>query len=208
MSLQNVMPWLIGLVAASAGVMRWAAAHDARPLSAATALAFAAIVVAVAALINRIALREPGREHRAQFHMLRRNTRLIALVYAWGAAAMFAVYVLGALKWRHGWQYGAAMALIAAALLWLVDRLGRPGNAFDTPGFFHRVVPLTLLHGLLALGGLAFLIASGKLGTTRGDWAANHVFLAGGIGVVALAAITAFTHRRLGVRAPARAHPV
>ena len=35
-------------------------------------------------------------------------------------------------------------------------------------------------HALAALGGLGFLLGSGKLATAKGDWAANHVFLAGG----------------------------
>lgn len=197
MALQRLMPWLVALLLLSAATMWWAAARDTRMISALAAFGFVAVLVAVAQIINGAALRSPGGEPRLQFHMLRRNTRLVALIYAWGAAAMMAVYVLGDLKWRHGWQYGAVMALAAGALLMLVDRLGRPGNVFDTPQMFGRVVPLTLAHALAAAGGLAFLVASGKLATAKGDWAANHVFLAGGLGVLALALIAARTHRRL-----------
>jgi hypothetical protein len=197
MSLQKLMPWLVGLLVASALAMRWSTFHDARGISAGAALLFVAAVVAAGFLINRQALRDPGREGRAQFHMLRRNTRLTALVYAWGAAAMLAVYALGALKWRHGWQYATAMALVAALLLWLVDRMGRPGNSLDTIESFRRVVPIAALHGALVTAGLAFLLLSGKLATVKGDWAANHVFLAGGIGVVLLSVLTSITHQRL-----------
>lgn len=194
------MPWLVALLLASAATMSWAAARDLRGVSAASAFAFIAAIVAVAQIVNGAALRRPDGEARAQYHMLRRNTRLAAMTYAWGAAALMAVYVLGDLKWRHGWQYGAAMALIAGALLMLVDRLGRPGNVFDTPRMFARVVPLALAHAAAAAGGLVFLVGTGKLATVKGDWAANHVFLAGGLGIVALSLIAARTHRRLEPR--------
>lgn len=197
MSLQKAMPWLAGLLLASVAVMWWAAAHGTRMISAVAAFGFVAAIVVTAQVVNAAAAHRPGHEPRAQFHMLRRNMRLTALVYAWGAAAMMAVYVIGDLKWRHGWQYGTAMALIAGALLWLVDRLGRPGNTLDTPRLFSCVVPLTLAHGLAAAGGIIFLVGSGKLSTVKGDWAANHIFLAGGLGVAALALIAARTHRRL-----------
>lgn len=197
MNLQRLMPWLVGVLTLSALAMRWAAASDARGMSLAAALAFVAIVIGVAALINSRALRHPAQESRVQFHMLRRNTRLVALIYAWGAAAMLAVYVLGDLKWRHGWQYGAAMALAAAALHVFVKQLELPGNPFDTSEFFRRVVPLTLLHAGAAAGGLLFLIGSGKLATQKDDWAANHIFLAGGMAVVLLTLLTSFVHQKL-----------
>ncbi len=197
MSLQKAMPWLAGLLLSSVAVMWWASMRDTRMISAVASFGFVAVVVVTAQVVNAAAFHRPDREVRAQFHMLRRNTRLTALVYAWGAAAMMAVYVLGDLKWRHGWQYGAAMALVSGALLWLVDRLGRPGNTLDTPRMLSSVVPLTLAHAIAAAAGLVFLVGSGKLSTVKGDWAANHVFLAGGLGIAALALIAARTHRRL-----------
>ena len=45
------------------------------------------------------------------------NTVLAALVYAWGATAMFTIYSLSGLAWRHWWQYGAGMALLACMAL-------------------------------------------------------------------------------------------
>ncbi len=197
MSLQRVMPWLVALLLLSAATMWWAAEQNARMISAVAAFGFVATVIVIAQVVNGAALHRPGGETRPQFHMLRRNTRLIALIYAWGAAALMAVYVLGELKWRHGWQYGAAMALAAGALLMLVDRLGRPGNVFDTPRMFASIVPLSLIHALAAAGGLVYLVGSGKLATPKADWAANHVFLAGGLGILAIALIAARTHHHL-----------
>ena len=45
------------------------------------------------------------------------NTVLTAIVYAWGAAALFCIYGLSGLHWRHWWQYGAGMALLAGVAL-------------------------------------------------------------------------------------------
>ena len=201
MSLQRLMPWLVVALAVSVAVMWRAAAGELRTLSLGAALGFVALAVVVALAANRAALRDPAREARAQYHMLRRNTRLVALVYAWGAAALFAVYVVGDLKWRHGWQYGAAMALVAALLLWYVHALGSPGSRLATASHMRWAGLLARLHGLAAAAGLAFLIGAGKLATLKGDWAANHVFLAGGIGVVLLTVVAAHTHRSLAGRA-------
>lgn len=199
MSLQRIMPWLVIALLLSAAAMWWAAAHDVRGVSAAAAFAFIASVIVVAQIVNGAALHGPDREARAQYHMLRRNVRLTGLIYAWGAAALMAIYVFGDLKWRHGWQYAAVMALVAGALLMLVDRLGRPGNVFDTPQMFARVVPLSVSHAVAAAVGLVYLVATDKLATAKGDWAANHVFLAGGIGILAITLIAARTHHRLTV---------
>jgi len=42
-----------------------------------------------------------------------------------------------------------------------------------------------------ALVGLVFLLISGKLQSTKPDWIANHVFLAGGLLVVVLSYLAA-----------------
>lgn len=198
MSLQKLMPWLVAALLLSSGAMWWAASHGARGLSSAASLTFVLLAVATGLWINAQALAEPGRESRAQYHMLRRNTRLTALVYAWGATAMLAIYTLSELKWRHGWQYGSAMALIAGGLLWYVHALGKPGSSLASDNSLARVGSLTVLHGTAAVGGLIFLIGSGKLATPKSDWAANDVFLAGGVAIAILAGLTARTHRRLG----------
>ncbi len=200
MSLQKLMPWLVAALLLSAATMWWAAGQNARGMSTAAASLFVALVMGVGIWINGQALKKPTREAQAQFHMLRRNTRLTALVYAWGAASMLAVYMLTDLKWRHGWQYGSAMALIAGGLLGYVHALGKPNTLLASPSRLAHVGTLTIAHGLAAVGGLAFLVGSGKLATIKSDWAANDIFLAGGVAVAVLALVTALTHRRLNGR--------
>lgn len=122
---------------------------------------------------------------------LRCNVWLAALVYAWGASALFAVYSLSDVTWRHAFQYGSGAALFAAGLGLYGYRLGRRQNPSIPPLF------LTAIHGAAAAGGLVYLIGGGKLDTAKGDWAANEVFLWGGIAIVVICIISAVTQSRL-----------
>jgi hypothetical protein len=54
-----------------------------------------------------------------------------------------------------------------------------------------------MLQGIAAVAGLVFLIGSGKLETVRPDWAANQIFLFGGLTIVGLSAIAVVTQRKL-----------
>jgi hypothetical protein len=197
------MPALVCVLLASAGAMWAAAGAGNRLLAFAAAGAFGTSIVLAALRTNMPLWRRvqpPGASGRLQAEAMRRNARLAALVYAWGATAMFAVYMLSGLVWRHGWQYGSGMALIAAAFLAYVHAM-RPGSALRTPRALRAAGAFTVLHGFAALTGLAFMLSAGKLATVKGDWAANHVFLAGGAGLVALCALTLVTHVVLARRA-------
>ena len=60
------------------------------------------------------------------------NAVLAALVYAWGATAMFAIYSLSGLYWRHWWEYGALMSIIAGGILLYVYLLGSGRTTLHT----------------------------------------------------------------------------
>lgn len=202
-SLGVLVPGLVAVLLASAGAMCAAAALDSRVLSLAAA-ALLAVVIALAALGTNVPLWRDvallGSEPRLQAEAMRRNARLAALVYAWGAAAMFAVYLLSGLVWRHGWQYGSGMALIAGAFLAYVHAMGQRSTLREARAL-RQAAMFTVVHGVAALSALGFLVTSGKLATAKGDWAANHVFLAGGAAIVMLCALTLVTHLRLAARA-------
>ena len=205
----DLMPALIAVLLASAGAMWAAAGAGNRLLSFASNGAFGTSIVLAAPRTNVPLWRgahPPGGSRRLQADAMRRNARLAALVYACGAAAMFAVYMLAGLAWRHGWQYGSGMALIAGAFLAYAHAM-RPGSALRTPHALHGACAFTMLHGLAALAGLAFMLRAGKLATVKGDWAANHVFLAGGAAIVALCALTLVTHVALARQEPGEAAP-
>jgi len=126
---------------------------------------------------------------------VRRNAVLGGLVYAWGAAAMLAIYSLPGPKWQHWWQYGAAMALVAACIFIYAGLLaaGRGASARA----LRWLVILSTLNGLAVTGVVIYLVWSGKLFTTRGDWAANYIFAWGSIMLALLSLISIATYLKI-----------
>ncbi|WP_072396373.1 hypothetical protein [Hyphomicrobium sp. CS1GBMeth3] len=122
---------------------------------------------------------------------LRCNVWLAALVYAWGASALFAIYSLSDLVWRHAFQYASGAAVFAAGIGLYALWLGRSSNRHVPP------LALTIVHGIAAAGGLAYLIGADKLATVKGDWAANEVFLWGSLAIVALCIMSLVTQTRI-----------
>lgn len=199
MSLQPLMPALVLALVLSAGAFSWFAS-DARPLAAAGAAnAFALLMIIVGLRTNGPLWRLPKERitRDAAPVAARRNARLIALAYAWGAVSMLAVYKIVGVRWQHGWQYGSGMALIAAGMFLYAHRLGDPASGLRTPRSLNTVLKLTVLHTAAAAMGLAFLFTSGKLKSPKGDWPANLIFLAGGLAVLTLSAIAVATQMRL-----------
>jgi hypothetical protein len=125
------------------------------------------------------------------------NAHLLSLAYTWGALAMFAVYRLSGLRWQHGWQYAVGMGLIACLIALYVWRLERPRSRLRQPGALAFAAQCGLVQAFAALAGLTFLVLSGKLASTKGDWAANQIFLGGSLAVLILSAISAYTQYRL-----------
>jgi hypothetical protein len=130
-------------------------------------------------------------------HALIASTQLTTLVYAWGAATLFLVYSASGLRWQHGWQYGSAMALIAAGMAYYAKRLGQNDPEFTSENAIERAVALASVQGIAVSMGLLWLVASGKILTPRTDWAANLIFVTGGLSIVCLCAFFAKTHHEL-----------
>jgi len=118
--------------------------------------------------------------------LARDNAALFAIVFGWGAGAIGLGYGLTSLDWQHWWQYAAGMALIGAAVSGYRWLLGQPRSRWADQRALEIARALTGLTGVAALGGLAFLIGSGKLWAGKPDWLANAVFGAGGMTVVAM----------------------
>jgi hypothetical protein len=195
-SLRPLLPWLLLASALSTSLMVLGAGRGDRFLPSIAAGLLVALVVGTGLGINApLWSRTSGAAARqdglvAIREALRCNVWLAALVYAWGASALFAIYSLSDLVWRHGFQYGLGAAVFAGGLAIYGMRLGRTSAA--------RVPPLmlTLVHGAAAAGGLIYLIGTGKLDTPKGDWAANEVFLWGGFAIIALCVFSALTQTR------------
>ena len=127
----------------------------------------------------------------------RANAQLIGTTYGWGGLAMLAVYMLSGLKWQHGWQYGSGMLLIALALHVYARMIAGSTSTFASPSALALSAYLALAQGIAAAIALAILILSGKLSTAKGDWAANHIFMAGGLAIVVVSFLAYATFRRL-----------
>ncbi|MGQ0673969.1 MAG: hypothetical protein ACT4N2_13985 [Hyphomicrobium sp.] len=188
MSPPRIATALVILGLGCAAVMVLGAARDDRLLTSAAAAAYALAVSGLALWTNAGAIVGTPRPADQVAALMLGNVRLAAFVYAWGGAAMLAVYHFSGLHWRHGWQYGLAMILIAAGLLIYARR--RVGEADPVP------LSLTLLHAAGAIGGLAFLIGTGKLATLKNDWAANTIFLNGGLAILAICLLSVVAHIR------------
>lgn len=199
MPLTQLLPWLLTAVVASVAGMVSGVHSGMAWLSWASALTFAAALVATSVEINCGWWRPgagAGDPEAAQLVALR-NMRLITVAYMWGALALLAVYRLAGIKWQHGIQYGAGMALITFLLMGYAHALSKRGTVLASPRALILSERVAALHACGCLGGLTFLIGSGKLLSTKGDWPANQVFLAGGIAMLALSAIAAYTQHRL-----------
>jgi MFS family permease len=199
MSLQKIAGWLVAALCASVAVMVFGARHGLPALAAAAAALFAAAMLVVGLRMNRPlwALPEDRITSEAAPVAARRNSRLMAITFAWGAAAMFAVYSLTGLRWYHAWQYGSAMALLAVLAFGYGLAIGRTEGPSRRRMLLLRGLQLTVIQALAAAGGVLFLIVSGKLMTMRSDWAANQVFLFGGLAIAGLSVMAAVTQRRL-----------
>lgn len=128
------------------------------------------------------------------------NARLIGIAWMWGAASMLAVYLFSGLKWQHGWQYGCGMALIGVAVLLYARQLTVEGLVPGPPPSHAAALGITALQSVAATVALLWLVFSGKLYVDKPDWAANAVFVAGGIALVVLSDLAVAVNARLDRR--------
>jgi len=199
-SLQPLIPALVLALLASVAAMLAGALWHETWLAVVAAALYAGIITGAALHINTPLWNgiAPAEAALDNVHAARRNARLAALVYGWAAAALLSFHALAGLDWYHYWQYGLGAALIAAGLILLVRRMGEPAHFRAPP------LALTALHAAIVGGGLAFLIGSGKVWSTRADWAANVVFLWGGLSLIVLCLVAGYTQRRLEAQAQGR----
>jgi hypothetical protein len=153
-----------------------------------------AMSVAAAALIPLVLIAAAWRLNRVPFadaeSAARHNGMLQAWAWGTGAASMLGVYLLSGLKWQHGWQYGTGMALIAVLAFWFARR----------PRWLNAAAVAVALQGAAAAIGLAVLAGSGKLASVKGDWAANVIFVAGGVAIAVLSVMAVAAHRRAQIQ--------
>lgn len=192
----STRPWLLLAILATAIAMTLAAHFGARGAAAAAAAMASAALIAAAVIANRSS-GEPQRDAALAVHAAE-NARLMSRTYNWGGLSMLLVYQLSGLKWQHGWQYGLGMVLIALALHVYARRLATPQSQLAERRALDATAYLALAQGIAAAVALVVLFASGKIGGPKNDWAANHIFVAGGLAIVVISFLAFATHRRLG----------
>ncbi|MGD9806220.1 MAG: hypothetical protein AB7E81_15895 [Hyphomicrobiaceae bacterium] len=189
----------------SAAVMIFAARAGQPSVVTAGAAAFAFVAVVVAILVCRQAFRWVPMA-KSPFVpsavALLQSSSIAAVCYAWGAVAMQGLYLtpLTGLKWQHGWQYALAMALLAVASIAFArsaSGLLQSARLTGAEPQFRWAVPLAAAQAGVAGVGLIALAASGKLSSTRADWAANRVFTGLAVAILAVSIASIVAHRRL-----------
>lgn len=165
-------------------------------------LSFAIAGIAFAATAGLAAVRlQPSSQAPSNADMARlaieRSSVLVAIVYAWGALALFVVYPLSGLTWRHSWQYGLGMLLTAVGLAIYVAMARRPDSALASARALDGAAAAAALHCVGVAAAIAYIISSGKLDSPKGDWAAHWIFIAGGVAVLVIGSLEVLTHLRL-----------
>lgn len=194
MPVKRMLPTLLLAAVLSVIIAVLAAARQSQPIFALAAALYALQVIMFLLRIN-VPLWRPG-AGSGDARWAWDNSVLTAATYGWGAAVMFTAYSLGGLVWRHWWQYGAGMVLLAAAALAAASYLIGSRAPFRSGPGLRRLMQLTLALIVAVVISLIYLVGSGKLATPKDDWAANIVFLTGGLTVIAISVASLVTYRR------------
>lgn len=205
----SLIPWNLAAVVASIAAMVTGIRAEFPAFSWVAAATFATALIATSIDLNRPLWVDPraAGDRDAQVVAALRNARLLVIGYFWGAFSLLAFYRGTGLKWQHGLQYGAGMALFAWLALLYAHFLARPDSRLRSPRALAHATWLSVFHGAAAVAGLLFLIGTGKILSIKDDWAANQIFLTGGIAVAALSFVSAYTQFRLAKPGSESPHP-
>jgi hypothetical protein len=196
--------WLLLTLAAALLAMYIAARSFQKAESAIAAAVFAVVLCATAIRTNapvwrRIAPAFPNTA--TQREALRANLFFIMLAFLWCGLAFYAVYLGTHVRWQHGWEYGSACILLGVAYAYCVKRLSNADDSLARPTAIDRMTRIAGYQAILIGIALVWLIGAGKLVTHKGDWAANHLFLAGGFAIMCISVMLIKTNIALSERA-------
>ena len=94
------------------------------------------------------------------------------------------------------------MALLAAAALWCATYLASDRSRYDRTTSLNILMTITAAQAVSVVGALVYMVATGKLDTPKTDWAANHVFITGGVTIGIISIVSLLAHRRYAAALP------
>ena len=199
MALRPFLPWLIASLVPTVLGQVIGASVSAPWISGTAALFLPVMTILVGLKLNAPYWGEEQvhRDSEILIAASERNACLIAWTWGAGGISMLAVYLLSGLKWQHGWQYGSGMVLIAGLGYVYARSLGSRGSPMRRPQFLTAAALIAAAQGVAAIAGVMIIVMSGKVMSQRGDWAANIIFVAGGLTMTVLSAIAVRTWARL-----------
>jgi hypothetical protein len=159
------------------------------------AAAVGAALFAQALIWTAIKATAPENGATTPLRVIRETTRLSAVTLLWGAAALLLAYPLLGLKWQHGWQYGLGAALISGVFIAYAHRISDDRHVLAQSTALKVTRYFSAAFAIALLGAVDWLVTSGKLATTKGDWLANDVFLAVAASLFVLAALAVLRTR-------------
>ena len=196
MSVQPFIPWLLAAFIPAVIGQVIGARLGSPWISGSAALFLPIMSTTVALQVNQpywTAVRSAGTSDIVA-EAARRNARILAWTWGAGAISMLAVYKLSGLRWQHGWQYGTGMALVALLPFGYSLAVGRSGSKLRQPWLLDLASLMVAVQGIAAIAGVMMLVISGKVASVKPDWAANVIFVAGGLTITILSAIAVRTH--------------
>jgi hypothetical protein len=194
------LPLLLAILAACSVAMTTAAAHARKMEAGLAAAAFAATLI-VATLATNRALWHPTSAAAPMPATPRAAIFAAALLtmtaYVWGGVTLLAIYLGAGVSWQHGWQYGGLMLIAGAGHAVYLMRLADPKSAAASARALDTASKLAALQAVAVAGALVWLVASGKVSSVKGDWAANQIFLAGGFAIICISLVAVRAHAAL-----------
>ncbi len=118
-------------------------------------------------------------------------TRHMGLLWAWGALVLVITYGTGILAWSAWWQYFLSFMVFAGLCLFLSKILqedhdaGRPDEKMLRVSLALAVT--TLFVVVVASGAIGFARLGGVQAAESAVWAADHVFVFGGLAMAVVA---------------------
>ncbi len=200
MPIRPPLPWLIAFLIVTSIAMTVAASFADKRAAAGAAALFVTVIAASALATSAPLWRQElaGRVAESDVQgALSAGVLLAMLAYAWCGVTMLSIYLGASLRWQHGWQYGSAMLLIALGHAIYLKQLEEPGVGEARSRVLQNAAKLAAGHAILVAIGLIWLIASGKVASLKGDWAANQIFVAGGFAIICISMIIVKTYSAL-----------